>query len=370
MSKEFHCEKLSPADDGKNLDRKAIGFLLDEASDPIRWRVEREILGRDKPETVQEMDLVRWPQVQKNLGLLTGDVRFNWLHSSMDKALENICGELHDLGIRKGFPALDAKLRPYFDHLDSLSPWGPPFGAFLASLISASATLLGYSDQQLVRRHVSDRLSFLENFKEEFDPESFYVPDPPDMPKTWRGKNQMVNPNCYNPDLGILLPLIHDLISWVEIRDKTVRQKAEQLAGFILSTEYQERIKPGFGTVKAAPRRYYAMGWSVHVPGWKGALSPKDIARLMRLLEIFAHFKAGCASQWFRRSLAWLQRFVEKDGLCWIPKEAFKGGTPSYWVAGGRIALESKPRTYRKRVLEATFRLLLIRKLAEATENA
>ena len=106
------------------------------------------------------------------------------------------------------------------------------------------------------------------------------------------------------------------------------------------------------------------------MPGWKGALSPKDIARLMRLLEIFAHFKAGCASQWFRRSLAWLQRFVEKDGLCWIPKEAFKGGTPSYWVAGGRIALESKPRTYRKRVLEATFRLLLIRKLAEATENA
>ena len=78
----------------KTVNSNAIDILLTEASAPIRWRLEREILGRDRPKTVRKSDLMGWSPVRKNLELLTGDCRFNWLHSSMDMAFENICGEL------------------------------------------------------------------------------------------------------------------------------------------------------------------------------------------------------------------------------------------------------------------------------------
>ena len=174
----------------------------------------------------------------------------------------------------------------------------------------------------------------------------------------------MVNPCYYDPHRGLHLALIYDLISWTGITDKTVKRKAENLVEFILSRDYQEHVKPGFGTVKAAPHRYYAMGWSIHVPGWKSPQNHERVAQLMRLMTFFAHFRTACTSQWFKRSLVWLEGFVKDDGVCWIPKEALRGGALSYWVAGGRIELEPKPRIYRKRVLEATFRLLVIRKHA------
>ena len=37
----------------KQTSDKVIDILLAEASPPIRWRVERELLGRDKPKTVR-----------------------------------------------------------------------------------------------------------------------------------------------------------------------------------------------------------------------------------------------------------------------------------------------------------------------------
>ena len=54
----------------------------------------------------------------------------------------------HDLGIRRGSPALDKRLHPYLDHLASFMPGRSPFGGFLTSLLSASATLLGYGESR------------------------------------------------------------------------------------------------------------------------------------------------------------------------------------------------------------------------------
>ena len=339
-----------------------IEILLAEASAPIRWRVERELLGRKKPETVTKQELSVWPQVVKNLDLLTGDCRFNWLHSSFDYAFENICGELHDLGIRREIVPLDKRLKPYFKQLEMIKKSDGTFGGFIASLISGSSTLLGYGNQSFVREHVEERLDNLVVFSKKFDPATFYVSDPTDMPGVWKGKNQMVNPELYDTRRGIAAPMIHDLNSWIGLTDVSSKRKAEKMVALILSSDYQERIKPGFGTIKAAPRRYYAMGWSVHVPGWK--LNPRyeQMAVLMRYMEVFARFKSARTHPWFKRCAAWLDSFTGDDGLCWIPRESLKGSSPSYWVAGGRIALESKPRTYRKRVLEATFRLELIKK--------
>ena len=91
------------------------------------------------------------------------------------------------------------------------------------------------------------------------------------------------------------VPLIHDLISWEGITEKIVKRKVEEVLAFVLSSDYQEHIKPGFGTVKSAPRRYYAMGWSVHVPGGIGC---RDMALSVRLVEFLAPFRSGYGSEW------------------------------------------------------------------------
>ena len=51
----------------KTVNSNAIDILLTEASAPIRWRLEREILGRDRPKTVRKSDLMGWSPVRKNL---------------------------------------------------------------------------------------------------------------------------------------------------------------------------------------------------------------------------------------------------------------------------------------------------------------
>ncbi|MBD3286918.1 hypothetical protein GF359_09760 [candidate division WOR-3 bacterium] len=342
---------------------KAIEILLSEASVPIRWRVEREILGRDKPETVTRSELAQWPQVIKNLNLLAGDCRFNFLHSSFDYALENICGELHDLGVRMGDGDLDHRIILYLDKLERIKKSDMPFAGFNASIITAAATLVGFEDHPEVQKQVMDRLNFIYEFVEKFDPEVFYIPDPSDMSKIWKGKNEMVNFDIYDSNRGLSLPTIHDLYAWTGITDSVLRQKADKLVSFILSPEYQERIKPGFGTVKVNSGRYRGMGWSVHVPDWNGEPDVMNLSTVFRFMEALIRFKSVKSHPWIKRTLAWLDSFTGEDGLCWIPKDSLKGSSPSYWVTGGRISLEPKPRTYRKRVLEATFRLHLIKRL-------
>jgi len=351
-------------------DSRAVERLLAEASAPIRWRVEREILGRTRPTTVSEKELLDYPRVRENLEYLTGKVDFNSIHGSFNHIFENVCGRLHDLGVRRGVKELDKRIKPYLEFLESLvnsrddgeylhtSLVGKEF---VASIVAGSLSLIGYHAHPVVRKHVGARLERLCEFKPTFDPKTLHLPDPPGYPKVWRGSFPYINPEFYD-DKRFPLPWIHDVDSWVKLSPRLHRM-ADQVVAWILTDEYQT-LPDGYGVIRVRPRRYYAMGWSMKLPGLSREFTPRYTGMLFQYMEALAPFESARRHPWFQRAIGWLEGFVDADGLCRIPKEALK--ETGYWVGGGLPAIELKPRTCWKRVLEATFRLLLLKKLAEA----
>lgn len=348
---------------------KEISILLSEASVPIRWRVEREILGRAKPETVSLKELLDYPRVRENLEYLTGKVDFNSLHGSFNHIFENVCGRLHDLGIRQGVKELDERIKPYLERLEYLinsTDHGENLYTgflgkeFQASIIAGSVSLIGYHQHPVVRKHVTARLKRLVEFRPDFDPGTLYSPDPRGYPKVWRDKFPFLNPRNYT-GRRFHLPWIHDLDTWGSLPPK-LHDMADEVLAWILTDSYQS-LPDGYGVVATAPRRYYAMGWSVTLPGWtrERNFRPRHMGMLFQYMEALASFKSTVNHPWFKKALAWLEGFVDSDGLCRIPKDSLK--ETGYWVGGGLPAIEPKPRTYRKRVLEATFRLLLVKKI-------
>lgn len=349
---------------------KAIDVILSEASPPIRWRVEREILGRKKPETVTSDELLAYPRVRENLAYLTGKADFDSLHGSFEHIFENVCGRLHDLGIRQGMGDLDQRIKPYLgrlEHLVESTEHGDNLYTgflgkeFQASIIAGSVSLVGYHDHPVVRKHVEARLKRLAEFKPQFDTRTLYSPDPPGYPKVWREKFPFLNPEHYTGK-RFHLPWIHDLDCWGNLPSR-LHAMADEVAAWMLTDDYQS-LPYGYGVVTTAPRRYYAMGWSVTLPGWtrERDFNPRYAGMMFQYMEALAPFKSASTHPWFRKAMAWLEGFVDADGLCQIPKESLK--ETGYWVGGGLPAIELALRTYRKRVLEATFRLLVIKSIA------
>ncbi len=348
-------------------DDRAIEVLLSEACAPIRWRVEKEILGR-KPETVSKDELLAYPRVKENLDYLTGETDFNSIHGSTERTFENACGSLYDMGIRSGVKELDERIKPYFDFLEALADDATDdrymhtsfLGReFAASLIAGSVSALGYDGHPAVRKHVAARLARLKEFGPRFDPATLYLPDPAGYPKVWRGKTPFLNPLHY---LGkrFHLPWVWDVNSWGNLPEGLLR-KAEEAVGWMMTDEYQS-LRWGYGVVAIAPRRYCAMGWSMKLPGWNGGFDAECLGYLLRNMEMLAPFESAKAHSWFKKALAWLEGFVDADGLCQILRESLMG--KGNWILGRLGAVELSPRTYPKRVLEATFRLALIRKKA------
>lgn len=346
-------------------DDRAIEVLLSEACAPIRWRVEKEILGR-KPETVSKEELLDYSRIKESIGYLTGRMDFNSIHGSTERTFENACGSLYDMGVRSGVKELNGRIKPYLDFLQALAGNASDdhylhtslLGReFAASLIAGSVSALGYKEHPTVRKHVVARLTRLQEFGPRFDPATLYLPDPAGYPKVWRGKTPFLNPEHYTGK-RFHLPWVWDVNSWGNLPEVLLR-KAGEVVGWIMTDEYQS-LRKGYGVVATTPRRYYAMGWSMKLPGWNGGFDSECLGSLLRYMEMLAPLEAATTHPWFKKALAWLEGFVDKDGLCLIPRESLmeKGN----WILGGLGAVELSPRTYRKRVLEATFRLTLIRK--------
>ncbi|MBD3286919.1 hypothetical protein GF359_09765 [candidate division WOR-3 bacterium] len=347
----------------------AINILLNEACVPIRWRVEREILGKTRPETVTVKELLEYPRVQENFDYLTGKADFDSIHSSFKYIFENVCGSLHDLGIRQGMDNLDQRIKPYLDRLDYLvnsTDHGENLYTgflgkeFQASIIAGSVSLIGYHKHPVVRKHVKARLARLAEFKPHFDLKTIYSPDPKGYPKLWRDKFPFLNPEHY-ASKRFHLPWIHDLDCWGSLPLR-LHTMADEVATWIMTDDYQS-LPDGYGVIATAPRRYYAMGWSIKLPGWTRDFNPRYAGMMFQYMEALAPFKSAANHPWFRKALDWFEGFVDDDGLFQLPKESLK--ETGYWVGGGLPAIELKPRTYRKRVLEATFRLLTLKRIID-----
>jgi len=341
-----------------------VQWLMDEGNPVVRWRTAAE-LGPAPAElgTLRE-DLLAHPDVRRWLRLL-GECRRR-LHHSGDSALENVGGKLYELGLRAGMEPLDAGMKPWRDRLADYSPTSLEYAGFGGGIVAAVLARLGYRDEAVtawVRRRMRAiaPAATAMRFDIHIDPDTFG-----DCPAA-RRRHPLIDPALCGGDWELGLPLIHDVyaMSALPAGRKGDRSLRDAIVTYILDPRYQA-LPEGYGNVRLGPRKYYSMGWSVHLPGFRDSPPPShDAARTVQRVELMAHFAAARKSDWFAGRLEYLDSYRTSDGT-WLLPAAYLREAEGYYVLGCHMGLGENRRRRAWRQIESTFRMLKIHRLARA----
>ncbi|MHC4861117.1 MAG: hypothetical protein ACYTDY_13610, partial [Planctomycetota bacterium] len=267
--------------------------LLEEGGPVLRFRTARDILG----EPIPSDELLASPLVRRWLDRLVPDTSFTGIHNGVPTAFENAMGKLVQLGLRAGMAPLDERTRPFCEWLRRAP--APPFAPFLRAIVACHLAAGGYGDDPVVAEVVRHRLELVSEFARErrYDihvdrgefrgiPKHF-----PDQP--------LIDP-ALCPEEHLRLPWIHDLVGLAALTP----DGAEPIVEYVMDDRYQA-LHPGYGILRAANGRYYAMGWDVKLPGWSG-IPPTgwSSGSLVSRLALLSRFPAARRHRWFTESLA------------------------------------------------------------------
>jgi hypothetical protein len=175
-----------------------------------------------------------------------------------------------------------------------------------------------------------------------------------------------------NPELNEPLPKIWDIYAlahWPKaLASDETRRKIDTIIAYILHPDYQA-LEDGYGVMRAGKRRYYSMGWSVHLPGYASSDSVQPEYMYVQRLELMAHFETARETTWFRDCLRHLQSFQTDTGAFRFPAGYLREGSSGYWVTGAYMRLQENRRVRRALDLDSTFRMCLIDSLAQGKKQ-
>ena len=346
------------------LDREKCFDVIQGAGPVIRYRTAIELQGCENSqiETLRDK-LLSSELVKEWLGILRPRFDRN-MHGSTSNAYENIMGKLYDFGLRRGVRELDARVQPYLDLLNGKTQLEDIayMGNLYITMVAGFLAMTGYGDDKGVQKVLTERLDRIHDYVSQGDLSDFFVSHEEfrGIPKAFKYK-RLVNPRYYD-ERGLALPTIYDVLGFLHsenlMDDSVERNKIENIIKLILSDEYQN-LPEGFGYVWKPPRKYYAMGWSVHLPLFSGEeMSWREFSRLVFYLIILKCSRVARSHQWFSKSLNYLLQFVDDEGVPLLPSKALPEKNVGYWVTGSRLGLEPGRRTKKVIRNESAFRVL------------
>ncbi|MHA1935607.1 MAG: hypothetical protein ACW97A_10010 [Candidatus Thorarchaeota archaeon] len=313
-------------------------------------------------------ELLIVPEVTQWLSLLQPKFELNDVHSSRQHAYENVMGKLVQLGLRAGMQLFDTRTLPYRVWLSEKTGQPPdkPHCVFLRTIIASFLSFAGYGTTSPVKAHLNSRLESLFEFAENPDIDRIFV-DTSDYKGFPKGKtgHRFINPDLY-PDQQFRLPWIHDIRGITHcssiMDSKSQRKKAERVVEMILSSEYQG-IPQSYGVARYG-RKYYVVGWAVHLPGFASLPEGREFAEMLLSMEMLAPFSCVRKSAWFRKALAYLELFKTEFDTYSFPRTWLPERREGYWVGGTRMAYDKRAGKPNAIELESTFRYMRICRLA------
>ncbi|MGC9349402.1 MAG: hypothetical protein ACP5JG_14785, partial [Anaerolineae bacterium] len=295
-------------------------------------------------------------------------------------AFENAAAKLRDLGLHAGMTPLDARLAPFLAWLadqvavmeTSDEELPGTFRRFEAVLVTARlVAIMGYAPPA-VSRCLSARLDTLYELAETGNHDIYIDQDTfGDYPNNSFRKKPLVD-----PQLNGQLPSIHDIYALAyaptDMLNTANRDKIDAVINYVMHPDYQA-LRDGYGVMRAGPRRYYAIGWSVHLPGYDGdfELERTPTATLVQRLELMAHFPTARRHRWFGEALAHLETFREEVAgditVYRFPPSYLRESAGGYWVTGAYMRLEDNRRRPIALTLDSTFRMAYLQHLLRST---
>jgi hypothetical protein len=350
------------------LHEQALEWLLEYGGPAIRYRTATELLDDSTGVDLDELTaaLLESPLVNEWLERLIPETGLNQLHGSKPTTYESAMGKLTQLGCRSGMLPFDERVRPFRDWLAQTmrdaQDWS--WMAFQRAMVGGFLAVAGYHDDWAVRQQMVRRLEVLYQFTRRKDYD-IYVDrsDYPGIPAGFRDK-PLVDPALY-PGGEQCFPSIYDIHALAHfVWDDAQQQQVDTVIDYVLHPDYQA-LPEGYGLMRAGKRKYYAIGWSVHLPGYSGLddLSGRDARRLVQRVVLLAHFPTARAHRWFQENLSHLETYRAERGTYVFPRPYLREGRSGYWVMGAYMGLEENRRSKLAIELESIFWMLKIKKL-------
>jgi hypothetical protein len=345
-------------------------WLLENGGPVVRYRTGTELLQDPTGIDMGRLshNLLESPHVRLWLERLTP----GRIHNSKNTDFENAMGKLLEFGLRAGMAPFDERTLHFRRWLATEAPRHKGMHSLLSkAIVAAGLARAGYSDAAL-RDFINQRLDDLYQTARKgtydiyADPEAYS-----DVPKARQGQ-PIVKPEFY-PQGELMLPSIHDMYAVTnfpsDMQDAAAKQRISTVVRYILHPEYQA-LPDGYGLLRAGRRRYYAIGWKVTLPGYKGFdFSDWDAGLLVQRIELMAHFPAAGKHPWLKNCMEHLESFRTPRGTYLFPRRYLREKREGYWVSGAHMGLEENRRSSRALEIESTFRMLTIKQLKKGAEQ-
>jgi hypothetical protein len=343
-----------------------MDWLLENGGPVIRYRTATELLNDTRNYDIDQLsqELIRSPLV----GALGTSKELIHLHSSKVTAYENAMGKLVQLGCHNGILPFDQKTQ-YFRkwlHSYTLSPeydWTP----FMRMVVGSFLVVAGYYQENAVRDFLEHRLEILWRFTRKVDFNIFTDREQyPDIPKGFHDK-PLVKPELYagGEERFPTIYDIHALANYpTHLLSEDIQNRIDSVIEYVLHPKYQA-FPEGYGLMRAGKRKYYAIGWSVHLPGYYPKRGKRlDENRLIQRLVLMSNFPTARKHHWFQESLKKLEDYRTEGGTYIFPRSYLQERSSGYWVTGAYMGLEENRRKKIAIELESTFWMLKIKKAA------
>jgi hypothetical protein len=176
------------------------------------------------------------------------------------------------------------------------------------------------------------------------------------VPKAFRGQ-KIVNPELTKTSL-VSLPLIYDILYFHVIgrRFPNLMENINTIIDYILTIEYQSFAR-GYG-IGFFGKRYYAIGWSVHLPSFHDNEFGRET--LFNLIHL-SHYKAAHKSLWFQRMFTKLENYKNDDGTYLFPRDSIREKKNSYFVGGNHLGVVENRRLRKRLRMESTYWFYVIK---------
>ncbi len=349
-----------------NLDH----WLFDQSGPAIRYRTTTELFHLLENDDLRQLeaDLLASEMVQTWLERLQPDFSFNALHGSKPTCYENVMGKLTQLGCRSGMQLLDERVTPFLHWLETARDRFEDH-AYGEPIVAAFLMRADYGHEPPVTAVAQRRLDILYDFCRNGRYDIFVDPAGyPAIPRAFR-RHGLVDPALYEEGY-MQLPDLYDLYLLGSLpdnmMDEVTAHKLDTIINYIMQPEYQ-RLPDGYGIALLGKRRYWAIGWSVHLPGYFGFDSDApEMRRLVRMTILMAQFPAARRHPWFKEAYAHLDVYCTQTGTHRFLTPYLREGQRGYWIMGTYMGLEENRRKKTALELESTF---WMRKLASLCED-
>lgn len=343
-----------------------IEWLLKNGGPVIRYRTARELLAKPSHELEEiERELLATEAVNiwlERLGIATDH---NPIHSSKVTAYENAMGKLIQLGCHCGMELFDQQTQPYKAWLQPVTTtrdfgWNPFQRMVIGSLLIAA----GYYQELALQAYFKERLDTLWRFTRELNFDIYADRKQySDIPKGFRDK-PLVKPEFYVGG-DEQFPTIYDMYALanypVQQLSENEQRKIDAVLAYVLHPRYQS-FPEGYGLMRAGPRKYYAIGWSVHLPRYQHIeANSYDDSRFIQRLALMSNFQVAREHSWFQESVESLEAYRTARGTYIFPRSFLPERTSGYWVIGAYMGFAENRRKRITLELESTFWMLKIK---------